>query len=329
MICFCDAHIVWLDSPKGLTIAMIDSIALPIDPLKLHFDRHHRHIEDAYHTFFFNQNLNYLRLYHVLGLFFFQVFVFIDLLTVPEHIATFLTIRFGVVGPLLCIAIGLSYLPCYRHIYHQALGFLVLLASGGYITMGVFVPPAFHFVYFIGLLTCLVFGYALLRLPVWLASTIGWTAGAVYCFVQLTLGELDRSALQAYIAFLIGFEFLFMLICYKLERACRKNFYLLYLMSADKRAAPQRAPEPTGRAESQPLSGRHPADPLKNADQLRGMFPICASCKKIRDDQGQWIQVETYVSDHSGAQFSHTICPDCKDNLYPELKGDPDTTAKT
>ncbi len=308
---------------------MIDSIALPINPLKLHFNQDHGQIERSYNTFFFNHNLKYFRLYHVLGLFFFQIFVFIDLLTVPDNIAMFLTIRFGVVGPLLCIAIGLTYLPCYRHIYNQAMAFLVLLASGGYITMGVFVPPEFHFVYFIGLLTCLVFGYTLFRLPVWLASTIGWTAGAVYCFVQLTLGELDRTALEAYIAFLIGFEFLFMLICYKLERACRKNYYLLYLLSADKDTTHKRDRKPTGAAESQPLPPRQPADSWKSAGQLRGMFPICASCKKIRDDKGQWIQVETYVSDHSDAQFSHTICPACKDNLYPELKSDTDDTTET
>jgi hypothetical protein len=303
---------------------MIDSIALPINPLKLQFNQDHGQIEKAYNLFFFKNNLKYFRLYHVLGLFFFQVFVFIDLMTVPDNLAMFLTIRFGVVGPLLCIAIALSYLPCYRHIYNQTMAFLVLLASGGYITMGVFVPPAFHFVYFIGFLTCLVFGYALLRLPVWIASTIGWSAGAVYCFVQFTLGELDRTALQAYTAFLIAFEFLFMLICYKLERACRKNFYLLYLMSADNGTAPKRDGAPTGMAESQPDACRQSTEASKSADPLSAMFPICASCKKIRDDNGKWVQVETYVSAHCGAQFSHTICPECKDRLYPELKGDID-----
>ena len=50
---------------------------------------------------------------------------------------------------------------------------------------------------------------------------------------------------------------------------------------------------------------------------LRGIVPICANCKKIRDDQGFWSQVEEYVSKHSDAQFSHGICPECMEQLYP------------
>jgi len=63
---------------------------------------------------------------------------------------------------------------------------------------------------------------------------------------------------------------------------------------------------------------------LKNAfDQikiLRGFIPICSSCKKIRDDKGYWNGIEKYISDHSEAVFSHSICPDCIDRLYPEYK---------
>jgi sigma-B regulation protein RsbU (phosphoserine phosphatase) len=52
---------------------------------------------------------------------------------------------------------------------------------------------------------------------------------------------------------------------------------------------------------------------------LRGILPICANCKKIRDDQGYWNQVEVYVRDHTEAEFSHSICPECRKELYPEL----------
>jgi PAS domain S-box-containing protein len=53
--------------------------------------------------------------------------------------------------------------------------------------------------------------------------------------------------------------------------------------------------------------------------RLRGLLPICASCKKIRDDKGYWHTVEVYVRDHSEADFSHGICPECMKNLYPEF----------
>ena len=52
---------------------------------------------------------------------------------------------------------------------------------------------------------------------------------------------------------------------------------------------------------------------------LSGMFPICASCKKIRNDQGYWMQIEHYLSEHSEAEFSHGICPECAKKLYPGI----------
>ena len=61
---------------------------------------------------------------------------------------------------------------------------------------------------------------------------------------------------------------------------------------------------------------------LAKVKTLRGLIPICASCKKIRDDQGYWQQVEVYVRERSEAQFSHGICPDCMTELYPEFAKD-------
>jgi len=58
---------------------------------------------------------------------------------------------------------------------------------------------------------------------------------------------------------------------------------------------------------------------LAKVKTLRGLVPICASCKNIRDDKGFWHQVEAYIHDHSEAVFSHSICPDCALKLYPEL----------
>lgn len=58
---------------------------------------------------------------------------------------------------------------------------------------------------------------------------------------------------------------------------------------------------------------------LDRVNVLSGLLPICASCKKIRDDKGYWNQIETYIRDHSEAEFSHGICPDCAKKLYPEF----------
>jgi PAS domain S-box-containing protein len=61
---------------------------------------------------------------------------------------------------------------------------------------------------------------------------------------------------------------------------------------------------------------------LANVKTLKGLLPICSSCKKIRDDKGYWHQVEIYVRNNSDADFSHSICPDCAKKLYPEMFSD-------
>jgi AmiR/NasT family two-component response regulator len=52
---------------------------------------------------------------------------------------------------------------------------------------------------------------------------------------------------------------------------------------------------------------------------LRGIIPICMGCKKIRDDTGYWNLVEEYISDHSEAEFSHVLCPECMKKFYPDI----------
>jgi len=52
---------------------------------------------------------------------------------------------------------------------------------------------------------------------------------------------------------------------------------------------------------------------------LEGVLPICASCKKIRDEKNCWHQIEAYVRDRSEAEFSHSLCPECAKKLYPEF----------
>jgi len=76
------------------------------------------------------------------------------------------------------------------------------------------------------------------------------------------------------------------------------------------------------------------ADELRYAVEhiktLRGVVPICANCKKIRDDEGYWNQVETYVKDRTEAVFSHSVCPECVRVLYPEYgnSADADVTGR-
>ena len=58
---------------------------------------------------------------------------------------------------------------------------------------------------------------------------------------------------------------------------------------------------------------------IKEIKTLQGIIPICSSCKKIRDDKGAWSRLESYISEHSEAQFSHSYCNDCIRELYPDV----------
>lgn len=65
---------------------------------------------------------------------------------------------------------------------------------------------------------------------------------------------------------------------------------------------------------------------LQDVKALSGLLPICAGCKKIRDDQGYWNQLESYIDEHSDASFSHGMCPDCAEKYYPGLLDDSRST---
>ena len=64
---------------------------------------------------------------------------------------------------------------------------------------------------------------------------------------------------------------------------------------------------------------------ITEVNVLSGLLPICASCKKIRGDDGYWNQIEVFIRDHSEADFSHGICPECAHKLYPELMNNKDS----
>jgi len=70
------------------------------------------------------------------------------------------------------------------------------------------------------------------------------------------------------------------------------------------------------------IQNRNLEKALSEIKSLRGILPICAGCKRIRDDAGYWQQVEQYVQEHSEAEFSHSICPDCMKKLYPGYQTD-------
>ena len=63
---------------------------------------------------------------------------------------------------------------------------------------------------------------------------------------------------------------------------------------------------------------------MAQVKRLEGLLPICAACKQIRNERGEWEVMEKYITGHSEAQFSHSVCPECARKLYPEYLSEPD-----
>ena len=68
------------------------------------------------------------------------------------------------------------------------------------------------------------------------------------------------------------------------------------------------------------LTNKDLKEALEKIKELKGLIPICSTCKKIRDDSGYWNQIENYIESHTDAFFSHGICPDCSEKLYGKEK---------
>ncbi|MFO7716700.1 response regulator [Desulfosarcina sp.] len=106
------------------------------------------------------------------------------------------------------------------------------------------------------------------------------------------------------------------------ERAIKTNPYGYIIKPYDineLRSAIEIAMVKHGAAKSRETLIAHLQKALQEVKTLRGLLPICASCKKIRNDDNSWQQIEEYISRHSDADFTHGICPECAHRLYPEL----------
>jgi GAF domain-containing protein len=92
------------------------------------------------------------------------------------------------------------------------------------------------------------------------------------------------------------------------------------LSAEQKRAMQALARQVMALLESRRVSARM-AEALAKVKMLHGLLPICAWCKRIRDDKGYWSQVEAYVHEHTGADFTHGICPECLMKMRPKPGG--------
>ena len=182
------------------------------------------------------------------------------------------------------ILIALRYVQ-YLHGFYRVGVALVLLLLSYVVATGAGYEVGYVWFYFHPLTSFFLFGGG----EGFLWVLISWIIGLFLTIFNL--GSYDYSP-HTGIRFMVSYT-LVSVLAYGLE-AARQHYY-------DQLAAEKLALEAA----------------LQQVKTLRDLLPICASCKKIRDDGGYWHQVESYMRDHAGVEFSHSICPDCRVKLYP------------
>lgn len=188
----------------------------------------------------------------------------------------------GVVGGGLSL-LALRYLKNIIPVFH--LGFTFTLAILGYeVAVGNGEGAAFLWFYFYPLATFFVFGKGAGLL--WVAAS--WLIAIALLVFNWGLYHYD---LAIGIRFIVSYT-LVCLLGYGIESS--RAYYYNQLLR--EKLALEAA--------------------IQQVKTLQGMLPICAACKKIRDDTGYWHQLETYISQHATVEFSHSICPDCRSYLY-------------
>jgi hypothetical protein len=260
----------------------------------------------------FRNCLTLTRFSLLVGLIFYAAFGVLDAVLLPELKYTTWFIRYAVVCPVIFFVILFSYHAQYKK-YWQASLILVISAAGlGIIFMIAIAPQLVSFSYYAGLILVIIFCYAFFRTRFIWASITCWALVALYEIVSIWIVETPFPVLLNNNFFFIGASIVGMFICYSIENQARRNFYLQHLLEREKTKVTKSNKE----LEEKILEVEKASAKIK---KLTGLLPICARCKKIRDDKGYWNQIEEYITTHSEAEFSHGFCPECAKELYSDF----------
>jgi hypothetical protein len=228
-----------------------------------------------------------------LGVVLYAAFGALDPYVIPEVVTLAWLVRYGVVCPMLAVAVGLSSTPFFQRRLQPILAFLALVCGAGIIVMIAAAAGAGE-PYYAGLLLVSAFTYTAVRLRFALAAVVCWALASLYVATALGRADVGGATLVSNVGFLLGFNVIGMSGGYAMERSTRREYLQRRTIAAQ---------------------AAHLAEALGKVKVLAGLLPICAWCHKIRSDGGYWQRIEAYLSAHSEASFTHGICPDCLERI--------------
>ncbi len=264
---------------------------------------HSKFMEDSFLSFTWNDNKIPTR--NTLLAFGFLVIAFFvrDVLETKNSgvIYLLLIMRLVMFCALFTSSVYLHRTTSYFRRYHQLLLFNQFLISTGILIFAVLREMPFAYLGVNTVILTLIYYQFINNRFCYSVIACGFT-GAAAVFTGMIFLNMSFSDLAASILFLVPLNFLGITILRSINRSRRSEFLALSEMKKS--------------IDEQKKTNRELRQTLAEVKVLRGFLPICAKCKKIRDDKGYWNQIESYIEQHSEAQFSHGICQECAKELY-------------
>ena len=282
---------------------------MQINPFTLKFTGPDQDLEYGFLRYFYRESLTVFRVGFFLGLVLYSLFAFFDAFSMPEVKKELWKIRFFLVGPFIGVGIILSYFRGF-HRYWQPLSLLIILvAAFGIFWMIVIGHGPYRYYYYAGNILVLFFGMAFIRARFVWSLAMGLSIIFMFIVTALFLTKTPMIVTSMFGFYYVGSFIVGGASAYSVEFFSRRNFYFLTIIEKDRSKLDEI---------NKILKKQY--DDLKKAKEeigiLAGLIPICANCKKIRDDKGYWNQLEEYLETHTNVAFSHAICPECMERLY-------------
>lgn len=284
---------------------------MQLNPFTLAFVDDERGLEADFRAAHYLANRRTIRWMLAAGLVMFLGFGVLDRMVFPEAFARLWAIRYGVACPCILLTLLATGAPRFVRVWQPVLAAAIVVGGSAIIAMTVVAPPPLSHTYYSGVALVLVWNFALSRLRFLWASTVGWGLVCVYEVATTCLTTTPAQVFAANSFFFVSTNILGMVACYAMEYHARRDFWLARQLVAEKARVQESHCELAARFEE--LSAER-----EKVRVLRGLIPICSHCMRIRDDRGYWNQLEQFIREHSHAEFSHGICPECAEKHYGE-----------
>lgn len=276
---------------------------IQVQPLTLSFTQEQRDIEPDFLATFFAKNLVHLRFCHFFSILFLAAWSYVDVVCYANMLFPFLMIKFLLIIPVFLVGFVFTYSKYYKTYYNIISAIYVVLIGSSFNYMMIITRSQEIYPLVIATTFIFISNYTFIRLKFTHAAIAGLTVLGMTTYTLLIQRTDLSSQVQItciYYVFLVNL--LGLLISYSMERSSRREYYLGRELQKER--------------DNQVALNSQLQSSLNEIKQLRNIIPICAHCKKIRDDNGYWQQVKKYISDHTNTTFSHGICEECSEKLY-------------